>query len=240
MKEELKENNIQDHQIQWKICKNHNAMNKHVINCPFWRHCCMPYSYNSFLLSISSLRAPIDWNSPDHPHLGPLPTCLPMGPGPPLKLRPGPSILVHAVTEVLVSSSSNVCTWLWALLIQTLTFGLSSWLDLGLALSLWSCPAMNGLCLTMVTLSRPDPNSATWLHLGPGSSSRTHALVCHQLPTPPALLPRWGQWDRLWLDRLCPCKLGYYTWLVAPHLLGRSWSLLLPGASFFFFIILEG
>ena len=59
-----------------------------------------------------------------------------------------------------------------------------------------------------------------WLDLGPASSPGTCLMTWARGCLPwPALIPCWGQWDRLWLAGLCPasCGIACGSWLPTPE-----------------------
>ena len=96
--------------------------------------------------SVRALWALLGVKGPDQPHLGP-PQPLPMGQE------------LHFSSAVGIGLQLCPCpAWPWALLSWGLIHCLILWHDLRPALSLWTCAAIVGLCLNLITFTRPGPD----------------------------------------------------------------------------------
>lgn len=136
-------------------------------------------------------------NSPDQCHLG-LPSTPPED-------GPRGSISAWAISPCLSSHSyaclqlrhCHTCAWPWTPLIWIQTCGPTSELDLDSISSQWNCPVMTGLCLTLVTITGPDPDvpfnflAWPWICLittnFPGDLDFWLNMATTPSPAPPAL-----------------------------------------------------
>lgn len=96
----------------------------------------------------------------------------------------------------------------------TPTRGLAAWPDISPASAPRTWPSLAELCLTLVTLTGPDPDHDLLTCVPNLTSNSPHHHLSGDLgssliqaATPgPALLPLWGQRDRPWLARSSSCQ----------------------------------
>lgn len=125
----------------------------------------------------------------------------------------------HYGDTMLLTSWSPGCVWCWlppSGLILVLTHGLTSWLDLGPALSARTCLVIAGLHLTQVTTAGPNLELHFWFDLRPSLSPWPRllwGLGWPWLPSPscPACAPQGLQDEALTVLPALPCSA---TWLL--------------------------
>lgn len=160
--------------------------------------------------------------------------CLPASPGvsatPPAHWPRGlfkPGLVVYPVFELCGRNAglqpSCAPTWPWTLLNWTCV--LTFWLDFMLAVPPWTCLVVAGICLTLITFTRPDPD--LWIDFLSWCWTCVNTIIypmawtlCFLCSYGPNCLPGAMGWRTL-----CCLLAVSPLWLLAQ---GSSWSMLCP------------